>query len=209
MKIGVGCTTYNRPDMLEQFYCQLEKLASYEIELYIEEDTDEDRRGVAARKNECLRALQHCDHVFLFDDDCYPIKKGWEDFFINSGYNHLLFLNEYNHNFLINLGDVEVYRDCGGVFMYMTKGAIERVGAFDEKYQKYGFEHADYSCRISGGHGQYPMLKNTSDYLYSEDYSNQNHISSITNFQRSMYTHINYLKWQERTEEDNNKYIPL
>ena len=150
MKIGVGCTTYNRPAMLDKFYYQIERLASYEIELYIAEDTDEDRKGIAYRKNECLRALQHCDHIFLYDDDCYPIKKGWEDFFIKSGYQHLLFLNEYNHNFLINLADIEVYRDCGGVFMYMTKEVVERVGAFDEGYLLYGFEHADYSCRILG-----------------------------------------------------------
>ena len=205
MIIGIGISTFKRPEMLAKLLDSIHKYTTYDYILHVAEDTDEDRRGVAFRKNQSLRALQHADHIFLLDDDVEIIKKGWEEFFINSGYNHLLYLNA-SHNLITTAGELELYADCGGVFMYMRKGAVERVGAFDEGYKMYGYEHADYSCRILGGHGQYPMLKDTSKYIYSEDYSNPNHVSSITNSEKNLHFFNNTNKWINR---NNETYIPL
>lgn len=55
--------------------------------------------------------------------------------------------------------------------MFMTKKDIEKVGAFNEGFGLYGFEHCDYSERIYGGRGQYLMLTDTPKYIYAEDYS--------------------------------------
>ena len=209
MRIGIGCTTYNRPAMLAKFYEQIKELSSYEVDLYIAEDTDEDRRGVAYRKNECLRALQHCDHIFLFDDDAYPIKRGWEDFFIKSGNGHLLFLSAY-HNKIATFNDVEIYADCGGVFMYMTKEVVEKVGAFNESFTPYAFEHAEYTQRIhKTGLQRYPYscLKGTSEYLYSEDYSNPHHKSCITKEEKNLHIKNNWDKFIGK--EIENLYLPL
>ena len=71
-------------------------------DLYVATDSDKDRQGVARRKNECLRALKDCDYVFLFDDDCFPIKDGWVNFFIQSGDAHLLYLHSDLHSFILN-----------------------------------------------------------------------------------------------------------
>ena len=189
MRIGLGVTSYKRPQMLTKFLNNLYENTTYDYVLHIAQDTDIDRQGVAARKNECLRALQDCDHIFLFDDDCYPIKKGWEEFFIKSEQQHLLFLNHKLHK---NWGTVsssssiiDVYRDCGGVFMYMTREAADKVGAFNEEFKLYGYEHAEYSIRILGEHGNYPMLRGTEEYLYSEDYSTPDHKSSINNIEKT------------------------
>jgi len=196
MRIGLGVTSYKRPQMLQKFLANLYENVTYDYVLHIAQDTDIDRQGVAARKNECLRALKDCDHIFLFDDDCYPIKKGWEEFFIKSGQNHLLFLDDKLHK---NWGTastsssiLDVYRDCGGVFMYMTRAAVEKVGAFNEGFKLWGFEHAEYSIRILGEHGNYPMLRGTSEYLYSEDYSNPEHVSSISNLEKGRLFRQNY-----------------
>ena len=92
VSIGVGITSYNRPECLKE--C-LEHIYNHtftnNVKIYVATDTDEDRRGVAFRKNECLRSLKNCDHIFLFDDDCYPINDGWIDFFINAKLNPSLF----------------------------------------------------------------------------------------------------------------------
>lgn len=207
MNIGVGVTFYNRPELREKWSEVWGKFIGNSIHYYIAIDTDEDRRGVAYRKNECLRALKDCDHIFLFDEDCYPIKEGWVDFFINSGEEHLLFLNDRLHNFTHQKGIVKYYRDCGGVFLYMTKASVEKVGLFNEHYLMYGFEHADYSIRILGGHGKYPMLNGTNEYLYAEDYSNPNHKSSISDEEKQKYIKENWTKFFN--EQSKNLYIQL
>ncbi len=205
MRVGLGITTYNRPECLRKCLEQIRKHTNLDdVILYVATDTDKDRRGVACRKNECLRALKDCDHIFLFDDDCYPINDGWIDLFIDSGFNHLLFLNE-SHKKTEGI----IYRDCGGVFLYMTNEAVQRVGSFDERFDTWGFEHADYSCRIAMAYNDrhpYKCLINTDKYLYAEDYSNPNHISSISAFEKQKYFDKN-IKLFAKTIK--NIYLPL
>lgn len=195
-KIGIGVTTYNRPECLAKFKEQLFKHTFMDnVTLYVAEDTDEDRQGVAKRKNECLRALKDCDHIFLFDDDCYPIKDGWVEFFINNP-NHWLFLDDKLHRYFGG----GIYQECGGVFMYMTKKMVETIGAFDEKFIGWGLEHANYSQRIyKAGFNLSPYMckVGTENYLYSEDYSNPNHKSSISNEEKQKYFNENFPKFKE------------
>ena len=206
MRVGIGVTTYKRPEMLEKCLASIEKYTKGGYKLHVAIDTDRDRKGVAYRKNECLRALKDCHHVFLFDDDCYPIKEGWEDLFINSGQEHLLFLNNGLHNLYGKLNSMHIYENCGGVFMYINKAAIERVGAFNEDFKTWGFEHAEYSIRILGEHGIYPMLVGTEQYLYSEDYSNPLHKSSITNEEKQLLFDKNFPIFRQPIK---NIYLPL
>ena len=224
MKIGIGITTYNRPECLAKCLEQIQKHTfdiksywsvitglhhvinpknkEYEITWYTATDTDKDRRGVAYRKNECLRALQHCDHIFLFDDDCYPIKDGWVDFFINSGQEHLLYLNKNDHQFKFG----NEFQQCGGVFMYIRKSAVERVGAFNEKFGIYGFEHAEYSNRIYGKRNYYLSLPATDQYIYAEDYNAMNFKSSISEIEKQKWVKAN---WDKYFNEPLTTYIPL
>ena len=50
----------------------------------VQEFTDVDRRGPAYARNEVLHRLYAagCDHIFLFDDDCYPVMPGWAEYFL-------------------------------------------------------------------------------------------------------------------------------
>lgn len=204
-KIGIGITSYKRPEMLNKCLEHIHKYSEAH-QLYVAVDKEEDRRGVAYRKNECLRALKDCDYIFLLDDDTYPIAKGWEQFFINSGYQHLLYLTP-QHNYLKTInGDAKVYRDCGGVFMFMTKSIVDKVGAFDEKFELWGMEHCDYSVRIIGKHGEYPCLINTNKYIYAHDYSDVAHKSSISNEEKNLLFKKNFPKFEIGTQK---KYIPL
>jgi glycosyltransferase involved in cell wall biosynthesis len=209
MVIGIGISTYKRPAMLNKLLESIYKYTTYDYILHIAEDTDKDRKGVAKIKNECLRALKDADHIFLFDDDVQILKKGWEEFFIKSGQQHLLFLDHKLHK---NWGTastskavIDVFRDCGGVFMYMTRAAADKVGAFNEEFKLYGFEHAEYSIRILGEHGNYPMLRGTEEYLYSEDYSNPDHISSITNTEKTKLIRQNQPLFFEGVKKEHIK----
>lgn len=171
-KIGIGITSYKRPQMLDKTLEHIEKFTEMdEVKLYIAFDTDENRKGIAYRKNECLRALSDCDYIFLLDDDCYPIKDGWINFFIeNSGERHLLYMIPRLHGNPHRFGKFSQYGNCGGVFMFLTKKHILETGAFNEDFGWYGYEHCDYSERIYGGRGQYLMLTDTPKYIHAEDY---------------------------------------
>lgn len=198
--IGIGVTTTpNRKYLLDQWLTNFRLNTKEPYHLHVHRD--EFYNGVAYSKNENLRALKSCDYVFLFDDDCFPISENWTQFFIDSGYKHLLYLNEKLHGKPNN----EVYQNCGGVFMFMTKDVIEKVGAFDEKFNPYGFEHADYSNRIYGKRHHYISLKDTDKYLRALDYEGNNK-SSITMAEKTNYVQNN---WNKYFKEPTKQYIPL
>jgi GT2 family glycosyltransferase len=207
MRIGIGITANDRPQMLEECLQSIYKHTDMaNVTIDVADDTI-DKKVVAFKKNECLRALQGCDYVFLLDDDVKVIKEGWVDVFIlfskNVGVEHLLFLNK-SHQLKKTLQSgyivggcsaVEYYQDCGGVFMFMTKKAIEKVGAFNEKFTPYGFEHCEYSIRILGERNNYPMLKGTDEYVFAHDYSTYGHKSSITDAEKQLHVKNNWNKF--------------
>lgn len=206
-KIGIGVTTYNRPECLKKCTDQIYKHTDKSnLVFYIARDTDADRKGVAFRKNECLRALKDCDYIFLFDDDCYPIKDGWIDFFVRKD-RHVLFMNEKIHgNPIITFSSISQYYDCGGVFMYIRKEDLNKVGAFNEKFTTWGFEHAEWSVRCQDGERVFFMIQGTEEYLYAADYSDPNHKSSISNEEKKKYFDLNFPKFKEPIKDT---YIPL
>jgi hypothetical protein len=104
-----------------------------------------------------------------------------------------LIYNKINKTHFCNI--LDTYKDCGGAFMFFTKSAIEKAGLMDETFGRYGFEHAEYSSRILGGHGMYPMLNRTSDFIFSEDYSNPKHKSVLTDEEKDYWIKNNWNKF--------------
>jgi len=143
-------------------------------------------KGVAYSKNQNLNTLKDCDYIFLFDDDCYPIKENWSEFFINSNYNHLLYLQP-QHTLKETIKDLQIYENCGGVFMFLNKEVLEKVGYLNSEYGQYGFEHAGYSNRIFKAGltiAPYQQLNNTDEYLFSMDYNGCNNKSSVPSYKK-------------------------
>lgn len=180
MQIGIGYITYNRPRHIELATSQIAKHSPHDVELFVYDDKD--KKGIAHGKNECLKALRHCDYIFLFDDDCFPVKDGWIDFFINASHQtdqqHFLYLKETPSIEMIaeypfaNCA-IQQFNNCGGVFMFLTKKVIEKVGGFHPEYGRYGFEHAGYSQRIHTAGltlAPYLTVKGAGEYLYAMDY---------------------------------------
>src|SRR3990170_895365 len=97
MTIGIAITTTpNRKDFLELCLSQIEKHTK-RYNLFVHNDTE--GKGVAYSKNECLKAVKHYDHIFLLDDDCFPIADGWTDHFIKwntlNAIGHLMYLGNW------------------------------------------------------------------------------------------------------------------
>lgn len=207
MKIGIGYTTYLRPKHIEYCLQQVEKFkGQHDIEVYVWDDSDT-KKGIAYGKNMCLFNLKHCDHIFLFDDDCHVIAEGWIDYFINSGYNHACYMNDNYQR--VYSGDKHCsYNMSSGVFMYLTKECFESVGYFHPGYGRYGYEHAGYTHRIYQGGltpSRFICLKDTDKYIYALDlqgikgYEFLEHKRMITEEERRESLKINNAVYHQET----------
>lgn len=187
MKIGIGITTHNRPEHIKWCVESIEKYTD-DYTLYVHDDKES--KGVAYSKNMCLYNLRDCDYIFLFDDDCAPIKKNWVHFFIGSGANHLLYMNQ-NYKEICRFGRLMYFTDASGVFMFLTKKVIEKVGYFNPDYKRYGFEHAGYSKRIYHAgltNTNFQVLEGSEEYLHAIDFDGEvgfPHYSTIEGEERS------------------------
>ena len=176
--IGVGITSHNRPEHLKMWnnYLDSNPFGDQPYQAMIYEDKK--GKGVAHSKNVCLKALKDCDYIFLFDDDCIPIKDKWWNFFIEASKEtaeqHFLYLKPTSTIKKIGETDrLEFFNNCGGCFMFLTKEVIEKVGAFNKKYGRYGYEHAGYTKRIYEAgltSEMYIHVKGAEDYITSFDY---------------------------------------
>ena len=180
-KIGIGITFFDRPDVFQFTLKQIEKhtdTEKYDVKYYLAADSYEDRRGVAYRKNECLRNLKDCDYIFLFDEDCFPIDDNWIEVFINAhkatGNHHFIYQHETAEvNALDEKNGIVSYDNCNGCMMFLTKETLSKVGAFSPNFGLYGYEHANYSNRVHMAgltpYGRYICPKDAYKHLYSLD----------------------------------------
>lgn len=157
-KIGVAITTYNRPNIFRKNYEKTRELLPNGAHLVFVEDNGSVRQsgkychvfnkrvGIPAAKNKCIELLMSldCDHLFLFDDDTYPLVTGWHLPYINSPFDHMCYtflqpqFRDFRHK----------YHELGnGCMMYMTKRCIEKIGGFDTDFDLGKFEHVEYSRR--------------------------------------------------------------
>ena len=208
MRIGVAVTTHNRPDCLRLTMDQFQKCHTIVDEyVVVDDDSRNDnawdacidlkipityiktsgRVGVARAKNHCLKNLGKCDHYFLFDDDCFPIAAGWEKWVIDQA------LRTKQHHFIYNLpgamrvmrvqaeyDGVQAFQTGTGVFMYLSKKAVDKLGGFNVNYGVWGHEHNGYSMRChNAGLCAYPFQSpvGLNNFLYSLDMQGMNYIA--------------------------------
>ncbi len=172
-RIGMAISTHNRPDVLKRALEQhLKHLPAGALVVVIDDGskpaaavTDgvklishETSLGIVASKNASLSALMDagCEHLFLWDDDAWPIADNWHHPYIESPEPHLAyqFLDLAGRN---KLNDLSVlYRDDQhvaytgqrGVMLYYHRSTIEKVGGFDPIYGRGMYEHSDLALRI-------------------------------------------------------------
>ena len=218
--IGIGITTYNRPEMLLQCCENIERFTNSPYKLHIAVDSDLDRQGVAKRKNECFKNLLDCDFIFLFDDDCYPTKSGWETYCIEQSkktnshhfcYNKEPFYQLQGRSF-INGTELEIYANSGGVMLFYTKEILKKVGAFYEGYDTYGFEHIGHSIRIfrSGLSADlFCCPTDLKDYIYANDYEIENFFVNMSSIEIETKNALTLKNKEICSKEDNKIFIPF
>jgi hypothetical protein len=218
--IGIGVTTYKRPHLALRCISQIKKFTTEPYKLHIAMDSDDDRQGVAKRKNECLKALQDCDYIFLFDDDCYPIKEGWEKAIIDKSQktnsHHFCFNKEpfYTRKGLVFINGVELetFGASGGVMLFYTQKVLQKVGAFYEGYDTYGFEHIGHSIRIFRSGLSADLFCCPSDmkeYLYAHDYDDKDFFSTKSTLDLKTKNELTLKNKEICNTKDIEIYIPL
>lgn len=172
-RIGIAISTHNRHEVLQQaLEHQLKHLPAGALVVVVDDGSAipvtvldgvmvircEDSRGIVAAKNASLEALigAGCEHLFLWDDDAWPVAGGWERPYIESPEPHLAYqFQDFATGQKLN--DIAVlYRDDKhiaytgqrGVMLYYHRSAIKKVGGFDPVYQRGMYEHSDLALRI-------------------------------------------------------------
>ncbi|MCX0499725.1 glycosyltransferase family 2 protein [Erwinia billingiae] len=171
--IGIAISTHNRHEILSRALDhQLKHLPAGALVVVIDDGSSKPvivpdgvkliscdmSRGIVAAKNSSLEALidAGCEHLFLWDDDAWPIAGGWEQPYIESPEPHLAyqFLDLAGPRKLKDLAvlfqDTKhiAYTGQRGVMLYYHRSAIEKVGGFDPVYGRGMYEHSDLALRI-------------------------------------------------------------
>lgn len=150
MKIGIGITTTPERNVLDLLNWR--GLVPPGAQFCIFKDTS--HFGVAHAKNRLLDQLQYCDHIMLFDDDCWPIKKDWWKFYVEHKEPHLMYQFKLPSKPASDMQ--ELYRDdktvayshTRGAMLYIEGRVLDVVGGMDAAYGLAGYEHPDWTSRI-------------------------------------------------------------
>lgn len=171
--IGIAISTHNRHDVLSRsLEHQIKHLPAGALLVVIDDGSAkpvtvpegvklirfETSRGIVAAKNASLEALidSGCEHLFLWDDDAWPVAGGWERPYIESPEPHLAYQfqdfatgQKLNDIAVLYSDDKHIaYTGQRGVLLYYHRSAIEKVGGFDPIYQRGMYEHSDLALRI-------------------------------------------------------------
>lgn len=156
-KIGIGITVHNRPGMASLSVEQWRQYAPEGSKIVVVDDASEqpfpgsafrfeENVGIAVAKNKCLELLEDYDHIFLSDDDFYPVSPNWYLPYITSTLNHACYT--FGRKVLsCGVFFTEYEKPCG-CLLYMRKICLQAVGGFDTDFKGYGYEHVNYSDRI-------------------------------------------------------------
>ncbi len=172
-RIGIAISTHNRAGVLSQaLEHQLRHLPAGALVVVVDDGSQppavvpasvnlirhDKSLGIVASKNASLAALMDagCAHLFLWDDDAWPIADGWWLPYIESPEPHLAYqfldlagARKLNDIAVLYRDDQHIaYTGQRGVMLYYHRSAIERVGGFDPIYGRGMYEHSDLALRI-------------------------------------------------------------
>lgn len=169
--LGVAITTRNRREIFNKTYGEWKRFLPSGAILVVIDDASTDpapgdtvvrfetQQGIARAKNACIAALMDAgvDHLYLADDDCYPLQSGWERPYCESAEPHLMYLfrdplprgrQSSRPAMVYNDGQLYAYTHPRGCLLYMHRSVIERVGGMRPEFGIWGHEHVEYSLRV-------------------------------------------------------------
>lgn len=146
-KVGVAISTHRRPEILGRALQQWAQFLPDELVVI----HDVHGQGVAWAKNQSIAALMDagCEHLFLADDDVWPIRNGWAELYMNHPEPHLMHCwgrDRYQGDDLV--AGVSTWSWPKGVILYAERRVIDAVGGMRLDFGRWGGEHGEWSIRI-------------------------------------------------------------
>lgn len=198
-------TTPNRQAILAKSLQYWVNLAPKGAEVKVYADTD--GIGIAAAKNSCLAMCEGYDHIFLADDDIFPLSPDWGKGYVESTLNHAMYI--FGREKVFSGSGYNVFDLPRGCLLYLNKKVLETVGGFDERFKGYSYEHPEYSRRVFNmglTPAPYMDIANSKGLFYSYDEQVPNFQSSVDRSVRREGVIRNKLLF-DRTV-NSNKFIP-
>lgn len=190
MMLGIGITTHNREHIFNETFKQIKRFTP-NAKIVVVDDASETpcpdatfrfktNVGIAVAKNKCLELLDDCDHVFLFDDDCWPTQHDWWKPYVESPEPHLMYIfkdfatgRKLNDTKILYADDTIIgYSHPRGCMLYFDRKVLDVVGGYDTQFGRWGFEHGDLSNRIFNNHMttfRFADIPNSNRLIHSSD----------------------------------------
>lgn len=190
-RIGIGVKTRNRNKIVTNTLEQIRKHTPGATVVVVDDASDkpvegadyrfEKNAGIARASNKCLELLYNAgaEHIFLFDDDTYPLVDDWYAPYIESPEPHLMWIFDKPKG--VQKRQVEVlyegeqftaYHATRGCMIYVERRVLDRVGGMNPAFGQYGWEHVSWSDRIhSAGFttARYMDAPNSGGLIHSMD----------------------------------------
>jgi len=207
MKVGVGVITMGVRELNPKFF----EKTTHETFVF----TDTERLGPGHARNQVLKHFDGYDHVFIFDDDCYPTRLGWEDYFIQEaqryGVHYMALPDSFGGEYLHSDGEMTYWFSALGCFLYQDKHAMEAIGGYNLGYDRYGYEDAGRSHRaikagLTGSDVGWGFPIRGLSYIHSEDVFGENPAPNIQTADKLAYIAKNQPVYQKEITGDNLFY---
>lgn len=199
MKIGIGLTTWGNRQTPA-----LEMIRKFTPDAKI---VTVNQKGIAKAKNMCLALLDDCEHIFLFDDDCYPITKGWFIPYIIAQEGQLSYT--FNRKIVSQYFGLTEYELPCGCMLYINRKCLDVVGGFDTDFEGYGYEHVNYSQRVYNAgltSAKYLDITGSDKLIHSMD-EHREVKSSVSQLERGQGIQINrHLFMKNRNSQEWKPY---
>lgn len=166
--VGVAITTFNNQALVAKAVAEFRRYTPDAVVVVVDDGSYEPVPGAAIRFDEHrgkVRAANAgiellmavgCEHLFLSDDETYPVAAGWFDRYIASPEPHLMYLfeetpatNGQADSHVVYRDDRHVARDRGrGCLLYMHRSVVDQVGGMRWNFRGWDSAHTEYSSRI-------------------------------------------------------------
>lgn len=226
-KIGIGITTHNRYDVFSKTLAEIKRLAPAGAEIVVVDDASDKpvpeatyrfarNVGIAAAKNKCFELLEGCDHIFLFDDDTYPLVQDWHQPYVDSHEPHLMYIfQDFATGTKLN-DTIKIYQDseitawshARGCMLYFKRICLDVVGGMDPVFGKWGWEHPNLSERIYNAgltSFRYSDVTNSAGLFWSAD-EHQAVQSTVAGPDRSVMITRNRPIYE--ANRDSDRFVP-
>lgn len=194
-KFGVGVITVGRRPIRDY-------LLPDDCTFVVVEDTA--RNGVAWARNQVLQQLDHCEHIFLFDDDCWPVMRGWAEYWSEQcwvagvRYSALpeAFKSQHDGTTATIGGDMIAWDGGIGAAIYQHRTALDVIGGYNEALRGYGLEDAGradraYRAGLTGPTRNAAPLRLLA-YIHSADVMGENPTPSYTVEEKEAHIRTNH-----------------